>query len=115
MIGSLIHLANHTRPDISLVVGLLSEFKSKPNQFLMQQGQRIFGYLRRTAEYRLTFMKSSSYEMLFHCDSDYAGNLIERKSRTGWVGFFKNCAWASRKTQCLSLSTAEAEFVALSE
>ena len=49
MIGSLIFLANHTPPDISTMVGVLSQFSVKPTRFLMKQLVRVCGYIRGTA------------------------------------------------------------------
>lgn len=50
-------------------------------------------------------------------DSDWAGDTGTRKSTTGFVLFYSGGAvsWASRRQDCVTLSTLEAEYVALTE
>ena len=50
------------------------------------------------------------------CDADWAGDLDERKSTSGYVLMLSNCAvsWKSKKQTVIALSTAEAEYIALS-
>jgi hypothetical protein len=47
-------------------------------------------------------------------DSDYAGDLDDRKSTTGYVFMYGNgvVSWSSKKQAIVTLSTTEAEFVA---
>ena len=117
MIGALIYLSSRTRPDISTAVGILSRYQAKPTKFLMNQLKRVFGYLKGTAEYGITISQKSEFELVFYCDSDFAGLKEDRKSRTGWIGLLGGTpiTWASHKQSCNSLSTAESEYVALSE
>lgn len=46
--------------------------------------------------------------------SDYAGNIYDRKSTSGYVFLLGTTAvsWSSRKQPIVSLSTTEAEFIA---
>lgn len=57
MIGSLLFLSKHIRPDTSLAFGILFQFYSKPNRFLLKPVHLIFGYFRGTAEIGLMFKK----------------------------------------------------------
>lgn len=119
MIGSLQYLCTRTRPDISAAVGILSQYSSRPNAFLLKCLKRVFAYLKGTKGFRLAYNRSKTREirMKFHCDSDFAGSKNDRKSRSGWVGFLNGGAiiWGSKKQSCTSLSTAEAEYVAASQ
>ncbi|MCI73180.1 copia-type polyprotein, partial [Trifolium medium] len=47
------------------------------------------------------------------CDSDYAGDLDDRKSTSGYVYMlgFGAISWSSKKQPIATLSTTEAEFV----
>lgn len=83
MIGSLNHIAIKTRPDISTAVGILVQYVSAPTSFLMKSVHRVFGYLKSTASSGLVQEKSKSLAIDFFCDSDYAGDMSDRKSRTG--------------------------------
>lgn len=117
MIGCLQFLCHRTRPDISTAVGILSQFSSKPTASTVRCVKRIFGYLKSTRNYGLKFdIKTKTDEILkFFSDADFAGNKLNRKSRSGWLakcyGFM--FLWNSRRQNCVSLSTPEAEYIAL--
>ena len=51
------------------------------------------------------------------CDSDYAGDKDTRLSVTGYCVYVNDCliSWKSRAQRCNTLSSTEAEYVALSE
>lgn len=55
--------------------------------------------------------------LLGFCDADWAECRDDRKSNSGFLMKYNGgtISWACRKQTCVSLSTAEAEFVALSE
>ena len=61
---------------------------------------------------------SSSSDLLLHgfCDSDFSGDIDDRKSTTGYVFFLGDCAisWLSKKQTIVMLSTCESEYVAAS-
>ena len=51
------------------------------------------------------------------CDSDFAGDKEKRISFTGFCIFYNDCliSWKSRGQESVSLSSTEAEYVAMSE
>ena len=53
--------------------------------------------------------------MIAYVDSDYAGNKNDRKSITGFVIFMDGAtiSWKSKKQPTITLSSTEAEYVAL--
>ena len=53
--------------------------------------------------------------MLGYSDSDWAGDLNDRKSTSGYLLMMSGApvSWKSKKQTCVGLSTAEAEYVAL--
>lgn len=55
-----------------------------------------------------------SVEVYF--DADWGENISDRKSRTGYINMMGNSPvmWSSRKQHSISLSSIEAEFIALS-
>ncbi len=55
LIGSLMYLANTTRPDISPAVGLLSRFRSNPTTAHWNAGMRILAYLFHTVHMGLEY------------------------------------------------------------
>eukprot|EP00171_Calliarthron_tuberculosum_P001098 IDg1098t1 len=84
MIGSLMFLSNRTRPDISTAVGILAQYVKKPTKYLMRSIKRVFGYLKHTISFGIVQKPSERISIQFHCDSDFAAERSERKSRTGW-------------------------------
>jgi hypothetical protein len=54
--------------------------------------------------------------ILAYTDADWGGDLDDRKSTTGYVVFVYGCAvsWQSKKQTTVALSTAEAEYMAIS-
>lgn len=60
------------------------------------------------------YRKGGDDELIGYSDSDYAGDLEDRKSTSGYVFLLSSGAvsWSSKKQPVVSLSTTEAEFIA---
>ena len=119
IIGSLLFVGTRTRPDILCATSILSRFVSKPTEFLMRAAKRVVAYLNGTKEFGLMYKSASvasDEKLLLFCDSDFAGDK-DRKSRTGYCCTLFGCLfeYCSRKQPNVTLSTAEAEYVSLSE
>ncbi|KAJ9556623.1 LOW QUALITY PROTEIN: hypothetical protein OSB04_011237 [Centaurea solstitialis] len=69
---------------------------------------------RGTPDFGLWYPKDSGFELIAYTDSDHAGCKLNRKSTSGACQFLgdKLVSWSSRKQNCVSLSTTEAEYVA---
>lgn len=67
-------------------------------------------------EYGIFYSKGGNTELIAFTDSDYAGDLEDRKSTSGYLFVLSSGAvsWSSRKQPVVTLSTTEAEFVAAS-
>lgn len=115
-IGSLLYLAVNTRPDIMASVTILSQCVSCPTTTDWTEVKRIFRYLKHTEDYKLR-LGGNSEELHGFCDADWAGDRSDRKSKSGYLFKYKGAAlsWSSRKQSCITLSSTEAEYVALSE
>ncbi|GJU82247.1 hypothetical protein Tco_1284612 [Tanacetum coccineum] len=64
----------------------------------------------------LWYPKDSGFELTAFSDADHAGCLDTRKSTSGGIQFLgdKLVSWMSKKQNCTAMSSAEAEYVALS-
>ena len=111
-VGSLMYACTSTRCDIAYVVHQLCKCLAKPTPELMAEVNRVLAYLARHRSVGLTFDKGPS-DLHAFSDADWA----TKHSTSGWVVMWGNCAlsWGSRKQKCISLSSCEAELVALSE
>ncbi len=113
IIGGLQYLVSGSRPDIASAERHLSSFVSCYNDSHYQAAKRILRYLKHTMNYGLTYSKSEIGDPYAYVDADYA-NGEDRKSVTGYVTMHLGAAitWQSKKQNCVSRSTAEAEYVA---
>ncbi len=115
MVGNLLYAAIGTRPDISYAVGTVSKFCSNPSEAYMTAVKCIFRYLKGTIDLYIQYQKSDSVELVVHSDVDYAGDMNDRRSTSGTVCIMNNgeLSWFSKKQPLVTLSTAEAEHVAI--
>lgn len=116
MVGCLMYLLA-TRPDLAYVVCLIARYKEKPTEMHFAAAKRILRYLKGSLQYGILYKKGAmSCELEGWSDSDYAGDLDDRKSTSGYVYKFGSGAisWSSKKQAIVTLSTTEAEFVAAS-
>jgi hypothetical protein len=76
----------------------------------------ILRYLKGTSNYGLRYKDNSGSEITGYSDADWAGDTGDRKSTSGYVFIQAGAtiSWKSSKQKCVALSTAEAEYVALS-
>ncbi|XP_019054852.1 PREDICTED: uncharacterized protein LOC109115361 [Nelumbo nucifera] len=113
MVGSLMYLTA-TRPDIMFSVSLISRYMAKPTELHLQAAKRILRYLKGTTNYGILYKKGGQEEEpLAFTDSDYAGDIENRKSTSGYVFLLSSgtISWLSKKQPIVTLSTTEAEFV----
>lgn len=103
-IGSVMHLADITRPDMAYAVGQDSRFSQNPGMEHWKGLKRILTYLRKTINHGLLF-GGGSYELCGYVDVDYAGDTENRRSTSGAVFILKGCpiSWHSRRQTCVAL------------
>ena len=67
-----------------------------------------------TCDYGLLYSHTSDSILVRYCDADWAGSADDRKSTSGGCFFLGNnlISWFSKKQNCVSLSIAEAEYIA---
>ena len=82
MIGCLQYLTA-SRPNIVFSVGVCSRFQSNPKVSHLNTVKRIIKYIGGTCDYGLFYSKESNLSLTGFSDSDWAGNVDDRKSTTG--------------------------------
>lgn len=114
LVGALLYIALNTRPDIAIAASILGRKVSCPTEADWTEAKRTLRYLYTTADIKLKLGNEGPLET--YVDADWAGDRKDRKSNTGFVFRLGGpISWAARKQQCVTLSSTEAEYVALSE
>ncbi|XP_019087412.1 PREDICTED: uncharacterized protein LOC109127282 [Camelina sativa] len=114
LVGRLVYLAS-TRPDLSYVIHVLSQFMQKPKEAQWQAALKVVRYLKGTLGKGILLHANSPLHLKGWCDSDYAGCPLTRKSLTGWFVQFGESpiSWKTKKQKTTSSSSAEAEYRAM--
>ncbi|GJZ06043.1 uncharacterized mitochondrial protein-like protein [Tanacetum coccineum] len=116
MVGSLMYLTT-SRTDIVRATCYCAHYQARPTEKHLKEVKRIFWYLKNTIYMGLWYPKDTDFNLTAFSDSDHAGCLDTRKSTSGGIQFLggdKMISWSSKKQDCTSMSTAEAEYVSLS-
>lgn len=112
LVGGLLSLATTTCPDIAYATGALSGFMHKPDMAHWRDAKYVLRYMSGSARMGLCFRAGGV--LVGSCDADCAGNQVKRRWTSGWY-FCSNGAvvsWASKLKPTVSVSTAEAEYLA---
>jgi len=119
MVGALMYLSLSTRPDIAHAVNRLSRFLTNPGRNHINAAKHALRYLRENTELGLCYENKHNQgqvNLSVYCDADWANDKDERKSTSGYIIFLNNCPiiWNSKKQKTVALSSAEAEYMAIS-
>lgn len=135
IVGSLLYLANCTRPEISLAVGTLARFMAEPTEEHLKAAKRVLRYLKGTpgtglvygghglvlagyaeppSDAELSAESAVELKLAGYADADYAGCPNTRRSTTGYVFTLNGAAisWQSKLQPTVACSTVEAEYMA---
>src|SRR6266702_4985986 len=101
-----------TCPDIAFAVSALSQFLSNPGITHWEAVKRVFRYLMGTKTFELTY-GGERHGLEGFTDADGATQ-EHRRAISGYVFLIDGSAisWSLRKQELVTLSTAEAEYVA---
>ena len=120
LIGSINYCAISTRPDIAYATNKCAQFTSRPTLAHWEAAKRVVRYLLNTRDYGITYrqegkgVEGHGHNLAGFTDADFAGDVNDRKSTTGWVFTFNGApiSWASKKQGLVTRSSMEAELVA---
>ena len=75
-----------TRPDIMYSVSLISRYMENPTESHLFAIKRILRYLKCTIDFGILYQKGDNEDMILgYTDSDYAGDIDDRKSTSGFA------------------------------
>nr|GEY52062.1 retrovirus-related Pol polyprotein from transposon TNT 1-94 [Tanacetum cinerariifolium] len=115
MIESLMYVTS-SRPDIMFATCMCARYQANPNEHHVSVVKKIFRYLKGTINLGLWYPKDFSFDLTAYSDAEHAGCHLDQKSTSGSVQFLgdKLVCWSSKKQNCVSISIAESEYVAVS-
>ena len=123
VVGMLLYLSGHSRPDIAYAVNCCARFMFSPRKRHEIAIKRIGRYLKATRDKGLILNPSDELRVDCYADADFAGLYGYEsstdpscvRSRTGFVITVANCPvlWVSKLQGSTALSTMEAEVIAL--
>eukprot|EP00961_Rhodomonas_salina_P265763 3592316-Rhodomonas_salina.1 len=108
-----------THCDLAFAYAELSKFVQCPGPVHLKAAERVLQYLRGTFEDGITYSDpgpSLRNRLMGWVESDYASDPDTRKLVTGYVLSLNNApvSWKAKRQDCVTLSSAEAEYVAAS-
>ena len=111
LVGSLLYLTT-TRPDIAYVVGMVSIFMEYPYLEHWKEAKIILRYIKGKYHLGLEYQYGGKVQLVGYTDSDWAGDVEERRSTSGYVCHIDSgeISWSSKKQAIVSLSSTKAEY-----
>jgi hypothetical protein len=120
-VGMLLHLVKHSRPDIANATRELSKIMDGATEGQFKELKRLIKFVIDTKWKGLKVKPDKITEEVWtirgFSDSDYCADKETRRSITGYVVYLLGVAisWKSKGQRGVTLSTTEAEYVAMSE
>ena len=117
----MLFLVKHSRPDLANATRELSKGMVGTNMAGLKELYWVIKYVIDTKDLRLKihprFKDNNVWTMAVFSDSDWAGDKDTRRSVTGYIIFLCGVpiSWKSKAQSHVTLSSSEAEYVALSE
>lgn len=115
IIGSLLYIANSTRPDVSFAVTSLSQHNGNPNEDDYKRACRVLRYLYDTRNLKLVFERSPDFKKMYAFSDASFARAIGGKSFTGSVVIVCRTAalWRCKKQSTVAQSAMQSEIIAL--
>lgn len=114
MIGALLYLSTVTRADVAYAISTLSRYLAEPSKTHLLAVQCAIRNLKQTRDKKLV-LGGKEPRLRAYSDADWASQ-AHRHSISGFAIFYGQgvVSWSSKKQPIVTLSSTEAEYVALS-
>ena len=95
----------------------MSRSLARPTEQDYSAAKRVVQYLYHHQQIGPTYQGGAAVQLLGYTDADYAGDVATRRSTSGRVFLFMQgpVAWASKQQRTTATSTAQSEYMAISE
>ena len=90
MIGCLLYLTT-SRPDITFSVGVCARYQACPKESHLIAFKRIIRYIASTLELGLWYPFDTHSNVVCYTDTDWVGNVDDKKSTSGGCFYIGNC------------------------
>jgi hypothetical protein len=116
MIGSVGYAAHTTRPDLAHAFAQLSQVQDVPRERHLAAVKHCIRYMRGTLNLCLHFKGEKGANLEGFTDADFAGCHGDARSTGAYMFRVAGAPihWSSKKQDCVTKSTCEAEYMALS-
>ncbi|CAB1100038.1 unnamed protein product [Ectocarpus sp. CCAP 1310/34] len=119
LVGSLMWMATQTRPDIANAVRAVARYCASPKMVHWKATLGVLGYVWTTSWMGITFERGvvTRMRMQVFVNADYASKATDRRSVSGGLVMCGGgcVTWFSRTQKCVTLSTTEAEYMAIAD
>nr|GEV86865.1 reverse transcriptase, RNA-dependent DNA polymerase, Gag-polypeptide of LTR copia-type [Tanacetum cinerariifolium] len=91
------------------------KYHASPTKNLLEALKRVFRYLRGTINWGLWYPKNTTMALTAYTDADHTGCQDTQRSTSGSAQFLgeKLVSWSSKKQKSTTISTTEAEYIAI--
>jgi hypothetical protein len=105
------------RPDIFYAVNQLSQVMVNPTKFFWKVGKHVLRYLRGTSDYVLWYRQMDKVKLHGFIDANWAGSPTDKKGTSRGIFSIISTviSWYSRKQRSMALSSAEVEYMEMSQ
>ncbi|KAG7336872.1 reverse transcriptase RNA-dependent DNA polymerase, partial [Nitzschia inconspicua] len=116
-VGMLLYLVKHSRPDLSNSVRELSKVMDGATDEHVTILHRVIKFVIDTKNRGVLIKPDKNRGVIAYCDSDFAGDMGNRRSITGFLIYLFGVpiSWKSKQQGGVTLSSSEAEYYAISE
>ena len=114
LVGATPYTALHTRPDVVYAVGVLSRQCKQPSLAACKSMVYLLKYIQGSPDKGIRF-SGSSFNLHVFSDTDWAGDLVNRRSTTGDILFACGgpIVWQSKLHATVSTSSMQAKYQAM--
>jgi hypothetical protein len=113
-LGALMYAMLGTHPELAFAITILSQHSATPGKAHLAALNRVFHYLRKVSNMKLTFGGSCTpLTPTGYVDADWANDINDRHSVGGYVFLLAGGAvsWSAQKQKIVAQSSMEAEYV----
>ena len=95
----------------------MSQFSANPSEEHVVKAMHIVRYVASTLDSKISYHGDSNEGLIAYADADWAGDIIDRKSVTGYLVTLAGGAvsWKTTRQKTIAHSSTEAEYMSMSD